>query len=93
VTLFNIALFNCTFLKVTVTPIDIYCWLMICLELTAPVMQSSIFGVCPKPGSIGRVATGRACGIKMGDDGGGSLIGVAPSRTVSASASVVFLAP
>jgi len=36
---------------------------------------------------------GRASGIKMGDDGGGSLIspyGVAPSRIVDVSSSVIF---
>ena len=36
---------------------------------------------------------GRASGVKMGDDGGGSLIspdGVAPSRMVVVSASVIF---
>ena len=27
-------------------------------------MQASIFGVCPKPGESGRVATGRASGVK-----------------------------
>jgi len=45
-------------------------------------MQASIFGACPKPGRIGRVTAGRTSGIKMGDEGGGSLIssdGVAPS--------------
>jgi len=42
---------------------------------------------------VGRVAAGRASGIKMGDDGGGLLIssdGVAPSRVVGVSASVIF---
>jgi len=42
---------------------------------------------------IERVATGRASGIKMGDDGGGLLIspdGVAPSRMVGASAFDIF---
>jgi len=29
-------------------------------------MQSSIFGACPKPGYSGRVAAGRASGVKMG---------------------------
>jgi len=29
-------------------------------------MQSSIFGACPKPGYNGRVAAGRASGVKMG---------------------------
>jgi len=29
-------------------------------------MQASIFGACPKPAKIGRVATGTASGIKMG---------------------------
>jgi len=45
-------------------------------------MQASIFGACPKPGYIERVVTGRASGIKMRDDEGGSLIsqnGVASS--------------
>jgi len=48
-------------------------------------MQTSIFGACPKPGLIGRAAAERASGVKMGDEGGGSLIspdGVAPSRIV-----------
>jgi len=46
------------------------------------VLQASIFGACPKPS-----------GVKMGDDGGGSLIspnGVVPSRMVGVSASVIF---
>jgi len=46
-------------------------------------MQASVFGACPEPGFIGRVASGRASGVKKGDDGGGSLIstdGVAPMR-------------
>jgi len=46
-------------------------------------MQSSIFGACP-----GRVAAGRASGIKLGDDGGGGIDGpdgVASSRIVDAS--------
>jgi len=34
-----------------------------------PGMQSSIFGACPKPGQFGRVAAGRASGVKLGDDG------------------------
>jgi len=54
-------------------------------------MQANIFGACPKPGQIGRVAAGRASSVKMGGDhGGGSLIspdGVAPSRIVGVSAS------
>jgi len=56
-------------------------------------MQSSTFGACPKPGKCGRVAAGRASGVKMGDDGGGPLIspdGVAPSRMVGVYASVIF---
>jgi len=28
-------------------------------------MQPSIFGACPKPGYIGRVAAGRASGVKL----------------------------
>jgi len=58
-------------------------------------MQASIFGVCPKPVQSGRVAAGKASGVKMGDDGGGSLIsadGVTPSRMVGVSASVSSLA-
>jgi len=46
----------------------------------------------PVPSQVGVVA-GRACGIKMGDDGGGPLIspvGVAPSQMVRVSASVIF---
>jgi len=42
---------------------------------------------------VGRVAAGRASGIKMGDDGCGLLIssdGVALSRVVGVSASVIF---
>jgi len=56
-------------------------------------MQASIFGACPKPGYIGRVATGRASNVKMRDDGDASLIspvGVAPCRMVGVSASVIF---
>jgi len=38
-------------------------------KLTMPLgvqaMQASIFGACPKPGQSGRVAAGRASGIKM----------------------------
>jgi len=40
-----------------------------------------------------RVTTGRSSGVKVGDDGGGSLIspdGVAPSWLVGVSASVIF---
>jgi len=36
-------------------------------------LQANIFGACPKPGQNGRVAAGRASGIKMGDDTGGPL--------------------
>jgi len=39
------------------------------------------------------VTTGRASGVKMGNDGGGSLIsrdGVAPSRMFGVSTSVIF---
>jgi len=57
-------------------------------------MQASIIGACPKPGKIGRVAAERAFGVKMGDEGGGSLIspgGVASSRIVGVSASDLFL--
>jgi len=53
-------------------------------------MQASIPGARPKPEQFGRFAAGRASGVKMGDDGGGSLIslgGVVPSRIVSVSAS------
>jgi len=57
-------------------------------------MQASIFGACAKPGYSGRVAAGRASSIKMGgDDGGGLLIspdGVAASRMIGVSASVIF---
>jgi len=56
-------------------------------------MQASIFGACPKPGQSGRIATGKASGVKLGgDDGDGSLIspdGVVPSRVVGVSASVI----
>jgi len=31
-------------------------------------MQASIFGARPKPGSSGRLAAGRASGIKMGGE-------------------------
>ena len=62
------------------------------LEQTTPVgMQAGIFGACPQPGENERVASGRASGVKMGM--GGSLIspdGVAPSRMVDVSASVIF---
>jgi len=34
-------------------------------------MQSSIFDACLKPGKSGRVAAGRASGVKMGGDDGG----------------------
>jgi len=53
-------------------------------------MQASIFGACVQPAQIGRVAAGRAFSVKMGDEGGGSLIspdGVVPSRIVAVSAS------
>jgi len=56
-------------------------------------MQASIFSACPKPGYSGRVVAGRASSVKMEDDGGGSLIspdGVAPTRMVGVSASVIF---
>jgi len=57
-------------------------------------MQGSIFGACSKPGQSGKVAAGRASGIKMGgDDGDGSLFipdGVAPTQMVGVSASVIF---
>ena len=39
------------------------------------------------------VAAGRASGVKMGDEGGGSLISpdeVVPSRIVGVSASIIF---
>ena len=55
--------------------------------------QASIFGARPKPGESGRVAAGRASSIKIGDDGCGSLIstgGMAPSRMVDVSPSVIF---
>jgi len=62
--------------------------------VTKPLgMQASIFGACPKPGQIGRVAAGKASDVKMGDDGDGLLIsldGVAPTRIVGVSASVIF---
>jgi len=63
------------------------------LSVTALGMQASTFGACPSPGWIGRVATGRASGIKMGDEwdeGGWPLIspdGVALSWIVGVSAS------
>jgi len=61
-------------------------------QSTTPLgMQSSIFGACPKPGQSGSVVTGRESGIKMGDDGCGSLIsseGVASSRMVGVPASI-----
>jgi len=44
-------------------------------------------------GYIGRVAAGRESGVIMGYDGGGLLIspdGVAPSRIVGVSASIIF---
>jgi len=53
-------------------------------------MQASVVGACPKPGESGRVAAGRASGIKMGDEGDAPLIspcGVAPSLMVCVSAS------
>jgi len=56
-------------------------------------MQASIIGACPKSGKLGRVAAERASGVKMGDEGGGSLIslgGVASSRIVGVSASDIF---
>ena len=59
-------------------------------QATGTKYATSIFGACLKPRKIGRVATGRASGLKMGDKEGGSLIsldGVAPSRIVGVSAS------
>ena len=56
-------------------------------------MQASIFGASPMPGQSERVAAGRASGVKMGDDGGWSLIspdGMAPTRMVGGSASLIF---
>jgi len=56
-------------------------------------MQASIFGACPKPGQIGRFTAGRASGVKMKKDEGGSPIspdGVQPSQIVSMSAYVIF---
>jgi len=32
-------------------------------------MQARTFGACPKPGESGRVAAGRASGIKIGGGG------------------------
>jgi len=44
------------------------------LHYTQLGMQASIFSTCPKTGQTGRVAAGRASGVKMGDVGSGLLI-------------------
>jgi len=56
-------------------------------------MQASIFCACSKSEQIGRVVARRVSGVKMGNDGGESLIsldGVVPSRMVGVSASDMF---
>jgi len=48
-------------------------------------MQASIFGACSKSEQIGRVVARKVSGVKMGNDGGESLIsldGVVPRRMV-----------
>jgi len=69
--------------------------LLVCSLPTKPLsMQASIFGSCPKPGQIGRVAAGRASSVKIGDEGGGLLIsldGVPPTQIVGVSASDIPL--
>jgi len=55
------------------------------------VCKPAKFGAYPKPGQIGRVATGRAFSVKWGMMGRGTVSsdGVASTRTVGASASVI----
>ena len=38
------------------------------------VCKPALFGACPKPGQIRRVAAERAFGVKWVDDGGGAAI-------------------
>jgi len=55
--------------------------------------KPALFGACPKPGQIRRVAAERAFCVKMGDDGGGgtdSLHGVVSRLIVGVSAFVFF---
>jgi len=56
-------------------------------------MQASIFGACPQARIKWEVCGRKGIRRKMGDYGGGLLIspdGVAPSRIVGVSASVIF---
>jgi len=57
------------------------------------VCKPALFGACPKPGQIRRVAAERAFGVKWGDDGGrgsDSPDGVASGWIIGASGSVIF---
>ena len=68
-------------------------WLNCCIcEVTKPLDVQPAYLV-PVPSQDWEGCNARASGIKMGDDGGGSLISpdrVARSRVVCASASVIF---
>jgi len=68
-------------------------WILVKFVLPSQlVCKPATFGAYPKPGQIGRVAAGRAFGVKWGNDGAGTVIsgGVASTRTVGASVSIII---